>query len=51
LNEGMAGNMLCDLAIYDEAGRLALLVEGLGGIASKAFNRFSSSPPVPEIAR
>jgi acyl transferase domain-containing protein/NAD(P)H-dependent flavin oxidoreductase YrpB (nitropropane dioxygenase family) len=51
LDEGNAINLLCDLAIYDEAGRLALLVEGLGGIASKAFNRFSSAAPVPEIAR
>jgi hypothetical protein len=51
LDEANATNLLCDLAIYDEAGRLALLVEGLGGIASKAFNRFSSAAPVPEIAR
>ncbi|MBU6452350.1 MAG: SDR family NAD(P)-dependent oxidoreductase [Cyanobacteria bacterium REEB67] len=55
LGEGNAINLLCDLAIYDEAGQLAILVEGLGGIASKAFNRFSSSSssssPVPEIAR
>jgi hypothetical protein len=51
LGEANAINLLCDLAIYDETGQLALLVEGLGGIASKAFNRFSSSAPVPEIAR
>jgi hypothetical protein len=51
LGEANTMNLLCDLAIYDEAGRLALLVEGLGGIASKAFNRFSSAAPVPEIVR
>jgi len=43
LNPAMTTELLCDLAIYDEKGALAFVVEGLGGIASKAFNRFSSS--------
>jgi acyl transferase domain-containing protein/NAD(P)H-dependent flavin oxidoreductase YrpB (nitropropane dioxygenase family) len=51
LDEANASNLLCDLAIYDDKGHLAILVEGLGGIASKAFNRFSASAQVPEIAR
>ena len=43
LNPAMATELLCDLAIYDENGKIAVIVEGLGGIASKAFNRFSAS--------
>ncbi len=51
LGTSSATDLLCDLAIYNENGELALVVEGLGGIASKTFNRFASSPPVQELAR
>lgn len=49
LNPAMATELLCDLAIYDENGKIAVIVEGLGGIASKAFNRFSSSEPQKQL--
>jgi hypothetical protein len=42
--------LLCDLAIYNENGELAVVVEGLGGIASKTFNRFASSPAGARIS-
>jgi hypothetical protein len=45
----MATELLCDLAIYDENGKIAVIVEGLGGIASKAFNRFSSQEPQKQL--
>lgn len=51
LGASSATDLLCDLAIYNENGELAVVVEGLGGIASKTFNRFASSPPVQELAR
>lgn len=51
LGTSSATDLLCDLAIYNENGELAVVVEGLGGIASKMFNRFASSPPVQELAR
>ncbi len=51
LSAASATDLLCDLAIYNEEGDLALVVEGLGGIASKTFNRFASSAPVQELAR
>ncbi len=51
LGTSSATDLLCDLAIYNENGELAIVVEGLGGIASKTFNRFASSPPVQELAR
>lgn len=49
LNPAMATELLCDLAIYDEEGKIAVIVEGLGGIASKAFNRFSSQEPAKQL--
>lgn len=49
LNPTMATELLCDLAIYDENGKIAVIVEGLGGIASKAFNRFSSQEPQKQL--
>jgi hypothetical protein len=49
LNPTMATELLCDLAIYDEVGRIAVIVEGLGGIASKAFNRFSAQEPQKQL--
>ncbi len=51
LGSASTTDLLCDLAIYNEQGELALVVEGLGGIASKTFNRFASSAPVQELAR
>ena len=51
LGAASATDLLCDLAIYNEEGDLAMVVEGLGGIASKTFNRFASSAPVQELAR
>jgi acyl transferase domain-containing protein len=51
LGASSATDLLCDLAIYNENGELAIVAEGLGGIASKTFNRFASSPPVQELAR
>lgn len=47
LNPAMTTELLCDLAIYDEKGALVFVVEGLGGVASKAFNRFSA-PETPK---
>lgn len=49
LSEALATELLCDLGIYDEDGQLAIVIEGLGGIASKAFNRFSAQSPVQEL--
>ena len=49
LSEQSATELLCDLAIYNQQGDLALLIEGLGGIASKAFNRFAAQAPVREL--
>jgi hypothetical protein len=49
LTEAAATELLCDLAIYDQDGNLAMVIEALGGIASKAFNRFSSQSPVREL--
>jgi hypothetical protein len=46
LTETLATELQCDLAIYNENDELAILVEGLGGIASKAFNRFASQATV-----
>ncbi len=51
LNPAMATELLCDLAIYDSNNELCFVVEGLGGIASKNFNRFSSSEAVRELAQ
>jgi acyl transferase domain-containing protein/NAD(P)H-dependent flavin oxidoreductase YrpB (nitropropane dioxygenase family)/NAD(P)-dependent dehydrogenase (short-subunit alcohol dehydrogenase family) len=51
LNPAMATELLCDLAIYDEDGKIALIIEGLGGIASKAFNRFSSQEPLKQLVQ
>src|SRR5690606_15235941 len=33
------GEVICDLAVYNADGKLALLVESLAGIGSKSFNR------------
>jgi hypothetical protein len=46
LTETLATELQCDLAIYDENDDLAIVVEGLGGIASKAFNRFATQATV-----
>lgn len=51
LNPAMTTELLCDLAIYDEKGALAFVVEGLGGIASKAFNRFSAQEPAKQLVK
>jgi len=51
LNPAMATELLCDLAVYDENGNLSFVVEGLGGIASKAFNRFSQQEPVKQLVQ
>ncbi len=51
LNPAMATELLCDLAIYDSNNELCFVVEGLGGIASKNFNRFSSSEVVRELVQ
>lgn len=45
------GEMRCDLAIYDEHGAMVILVEGLGGIASKSFNRLASQPKALRTVR
>lgn len=45
LTEALANELLCDLAIYNEDNQLCAVIEGLAGIASKAFNRFSASQP------
>lgn len=50
LGPASASDLLCDLAIYNADGSLALIVEGLGGIASKTFNRFAAQP-VQELAK
>jgi acyl transferase domain-containing protein/NAD(P)H-dependent flavin oxidoreductase YrpB (nitropropane dioxygenase family) len=49
LTETLATELQCDLAIYDEHDSLAIVVEGLGGIASKSFNRFAAQTPVKEL--
>lgn len=51
LNPAMTTELLCDLAIYDDKGALAFVVEGLGGIASKAFNRFSAQEPAKQLVK
>ena len=50
LGPASASDLLCDMAIYNADGTLALIVEGLGGIASKTFNRFAAQP-VQELAK
>ncbi|MCB9469472.1 MAG: SDR family NAD(P)-dependent oxidoreductase [Candidatus Obscuribacterales bacterium] len=40
------GEVICDLAIYNADGKLALLVESLAGIGSKSFNRFAGSAAI-----
>ncbi|HEY9871385.1 MAG TPA: polyketide synthase dehydratase domain-containing protein, partial [Candidatus Obscuribacterales bacterium] len=45
------GEMRCDLAVYDEHGAMVILVEGLGGIASKSFNRLASQPKALRTVR
>ncbi len=42
MTSAMAMELSCDLAIYDTGGNLAIIIEGLSGIASKSFNRFSA---------
>lgn len=42
-NESKNGELLCDLAVYDEVGRLIMLIEGLGGTGSKSLNRLAKS--------
>lgn len=42
-NESKNGELLCDLAVYDEVGRLVMLIEGLGGTGSKSLNRLAKS--------
>lgn len=41
--ESSAVELTCDVAIYNEDGQLQMLIEGLGGVGSKALNRLSSS--------
>jgi hypothetical protein len=38
------GQLHCDLAVYNEEGRLIILMEGLGGVGSKALNRLGAVP-------
>lgn len=40
------GEVVCDLAVYNADGKLALLVEALAGIGSKSFNRFAGSAAI-----
>lgn len=40
------GEVICDLAVYNADGKLALLVESLAGIGSKSFNRFAGSAAI-----
>lgn len=42
--ESQNGQLLCDLLIYDESGKLHMLMEDLGGVGSKALNRLASQP-------
>ncbi len=46
-----SNELLCDLAVYGEDGRLCLLIEGLGGIGNKSLNRFGSQPKRLPTAR
>jgi acyl transferase domain-containing protein/NAD(P)H-dependent flavin oxidoreductase YrpB (nitropropane dioxygenase family) len=45
------GELQCDLAIYDQNGRIAVLAEGLSGVGSKSFNRFATQPQTVDIVR
>ena len=42
--ESKNGQLRCDLAIYDEAGNLLIVMEDLGGVGSKALNRLGATP-------
>jgi acyl transferase domain-containing protein/NADP-dependent 3-hydroxy acid dehydrogenase YdfG len=42
--ESKNGQLTCDLAIYDEDGKMVMLMEGLGGVGNKALNRLASAP-------
>lgn len=38
------GELLCDLAVYNQENQLVMVVEGLGGIGNKSLNRFATQP-------
>jgi Polyketide synthase dehydratase len=42
-----ATDLTCNVAIYNEEGKLALLLEGLGGVGSKSLNRLAASQATP----
>ncbi|MBX9686087.1 MAG: SDR family oxidoreductase [Candidatus Obscuribacterales bacterium] len=42
--ESKNGQLLCDLAIYNDEGNLLILMEGLGGVGSKSLNRLATQP-------
>jgi NAD(P)-dependent dehydrogenase (short-subunit alcohol dehydrogenase family) len=42
--ESKNGQLRCDLAIYDEEGKLLIVMEDLGGVGSKALNRLGATP-------
>ena len=42
--ESKNGQLLCDMGLYDEEGKLVLLMQGLGGVGSKSFNRLAQQP-------
>jgi hypothetical protein len=37
-----ATDLTCNVALYTEEGKLALLIEGLGGVGSKSLNRLAN---------
>ncbi len=41
--ESDISELTCDVAIYDEAENLFVLMQNLGGVGSKSLNRLSSS--------
>lgn len=45
--ESKHGQLLCNVAVYDQAGKLVMLAEGLGGIGSRSFNRLAA--PAKEL--
>lgn len=38
------GELLCDMAIYNELGHIVMIMENLGGAGSKALNRLGTQP-------
>jgi malonyl CoA-acyl carrier protein transacylase len=44
--DSSTSELTCDLAIYDNSGELAILVEGLGGVGSKSLNRLGAGVEV-----